>query len=131
MEIRERCDAVKLQIDKRSPVYLQIVDYFKEQIASGQLRKGEEIPSRRELAGLLKVNPNTVQRAYKKMEEEGLIFTEGNLPSRVTRDEKVIQHVRHELLTSSLQEFVSTAKKLRIPLEQLVENLKREYESSD
>lgn len=122
---------MKLQIDKRSPVYLQIVDYFKEQIASGQLRKGEEIPSRRELAGLLKVNPNTVQRAYKKMEEEGLIFTEGNLPSRVTRDEKVIQHVRHELLTSSLQEFVSTAKKLRIPLEQLVENLKREYESSD
>ena len=53
-----------LKLDNRTPVYVQVIQYFKEQIASGALEMGEEIPSRRELASKLKINPNTVQRAY-------------------------------------------------------------------
>ena len=73
---------MELNINSRDPVYLQVVRYFKEQIATGKLNAGEEIPSRRELAGMLKINPNTAQKAYKEMEEQRLITTERNFPSR-------------------------------------------------
>src|SRR5690606_35869669 len=91
-------DGMKIQFNNRDPVYLQVVRYFKEEIARGNLEPGEEIPSRRELANQLKINPNTAQRAYKEMEEQGLIFTEGNMPSRITKDEAVLKQVREELI---------------------------------
>lgn len=62
----------------REPVYIQVVRYFKEQIATGQIGAGDKIPSRRELASVMKINANTAQKAYKEMEEQGLIVTEGN-----------------------------------------------------
>lgn len=118
---------VKLNIDNRSPVYLQLIEYFKEQIASGKLAMGEEIPSRRELARTLNINPNTVQRAYREMEEMGLIYTDGNMPSKVTRDETVIKKVREELVQDALEHFVSTIKTLQIPLEDIYPLLEKTY----
>lgn len=118
---------MKLNIDNRSPVYLQLIEYFKEQIASGKLAMGEEIPSRRELARTLNINPNTVQRAYREMEEMGLIYTDGNMPSKVTRDETVIQKVREELVQDALEHFVSTIKTLQIPLEDIYPLLEKTY----
>lgn len=118
---------MKLNIDNRSPVYLQLIEYFKEQIASGKLAMGEEIPSRRELARTLNINPNTVQRAYREMEEMGLIYTDGNMPSKVTRDETVIKKVREELVQDALEHFVSTIKTLQIPLEDIYPLLEKTY----
>ena len=59
----------------REPVYLQIIRYIKQQVVRGELNPGDTIPSRREMAQLLKVNPNTVQKSYKEMEEMGIINT--------------------------------------------------------
>jgi|SRR5699024_6809469 len=119
---------MKFEIDSRSPVYIQVTRYFKEQIASGQLEMGEVIPSRRELAATLKINPNTVQRAYKEMEEVGLIYTDGNMPSKVTRDEQVIKQVREELVTSALDKFVVTIRNLHIPLDDILPLLQKSYD---
>lgn len=55
------------------PIYLQIIGEFKRQIAVGGLKPGDKIPSQRDLAGTLKVNANTVQRAYREMEVLGLV----------------------------------------------------------
>lgn len=118
---------MKLNIDNRSPVYLQLIEYFKEQITSGKLAMGEEIPSRRELARTLNINPNTVQRAFREMEEMGLIYTDGNMPSKVTRDETVIKKVREELVQDALEHFVSTIKTLQIPLEDVYPLLEKTY----
>lgn len=122
---------MNFEIDSRSPVYLQVIRYFEEQIASGQLEMGMEIPSRRELAARLKINPNTVQRAYKEMEENGLIYTDGNMPSKVTRDEAVIKEVREQLVSSALGEFVEAMRNLQIPLEDIVLLLEKSYENAD
>ncbi len=64
-----------LQIDERSgvPVYRQMMDQFKYYVAGGTLRPGDQIPSIRELAAALSVNPTTVVKAYTELEREGVI----------------------------------------------------------
>ena len=66
-----------VQLDYRDarPIYTQIVDNFKSQIVAGILQKGEKLPSVRELAGELAINPNTIQRAYRELETAGWIAT--------------------------------------------------------
>ena len=66
-----------VQLDYRDarPIYTQIVDNFKSQIAAGILQSGEKLPSVRELAGELAINPNTIQRAYRELEQAGWIAT--------------------------------------------------------
>ena len=118
---------MQLKLNSRVPVYVQVVRYFKEQIANGTIEPGEEMPSRRELANKLKINPNTVQRAYKEMEELGLIYTEGNLPSKVTKDEKIIRTVREDLLTEAVHHFVSSIQALHIPLDEIIPLIEKSY----
>ena len=57
------------------PIYAQIIDGFREQIATGILQPGEKLPSVRELAAELAINPNTIQRSYRQLEMEGWIVT--------------------------------------------------------
>ena len=57
------------------PIYAQIIDGFKEQITAGILRTGDKLPSVRELATELAINPNTIQRAYRSLESDGWIVT--------------------------------------------------------
>ena len=66
-----------VQLDYRDarPIYTQIVDNFKSQICAGILQSGEKLPSVRELAGELAINPNTIQRAYRELEIAGWIAT--------------------------------------------------------
>lgn len=118
---------MKINFNKRDPVYVQVVRYFKEQIAMGTYEPGAEIPSRRELANQLKINPNTAQRAYKEMEEEGLIFTEGNNPSKITRDENIIATVREELIMEAVETFVTSIKPINVPLDEVIGLVKEKY----
>lgn len=120
---------MNVNFNNRDPVYVQVIRHFKEQIAKGYFEPGQEIPSRRELANQLKINPNTVQRAYKEMEEQGLIFTEGNMPSRITKDETVLQGVREELITEAVDDFIGSIKAIKVPLSEVIEMVKEKYDS--
>ena len=66
---------VHLDYRDARPIYGQIVDGFREQIISGVLRSGDKLPSVRELAAELTINPNTIQRAYRQLELDGWIAT--------------------------------------------------------
>ncbi|WP_121638982.1 GntR family transcriptional regulator [Virgibacillus sp. Bac330] len=119
---------MKINFNRREPVYVQVVRHFKQQIAKNMLEPGQEIPSRRELAGELKINPNTVQRAYKEMEEQGLIYTERNLPSKITRNEQVLQAVREELIMDAVDQFVTTVQSVQVPFDEIITIVKQKYE---
>ncbi|KQO18250.1 GntR family transcriptional regulator [Paenibacillus sp. Leaf72] len=111
----------------RDPVYLQVVKFFKEQLVIGKMEAGQIIPSRRELGALLKINPNTAQKAYKEMEEQQLIVTEGNSPSRITTDENVLRAIRAELIGEAVEAFVASVRKIDVPVEELLELVKHKY----
>ncbi|MFC4321479.1 GntR family transcriptional regulator [Litchfieldia salsa] len=122
---------MNVNFNNRDPVYLQIVRYFKEKIAIGELKPGEEIPSRRELANRMKVNPNTAQRAYKEMEEQGLIYTEKNHPSKITTDNKVLGMVREELLVEAVDVFVTSVRSINVPVDELLDLVRVKYIAND
>ncbi|GIQ71359.1 GntR family transcriptional regulator [Xylanibacillus composti] len=118
---------MNVSFNNRDPIYLQVVRYFKAEIAAGRLRAGDEIPSRRELAALLKINPNTAQRSYKEMEEQSLIITEGNSPSRITSDEGILKSIRQELIRDAVDTFLASIRGMDIPVEELLEQVRDRY----
>ncbi|MGE7917179.1 GntR family transcriptional regulator [Lysinibacillus xylanilyticus] len=118
-----------VKFNNRDPVYVQVIRHFKEQIAKGYFEPGQEIPSRRELANQLKINPNTAQRAYKEMEEQGLIFTEGNMPSCITKDEAVLKSVREELIVEAVDLFLGSIKSIDVPLSEVLELVKKKHDA--
>ncbi len=67
---------IHLDHGDRRPLYEQIKEKLKELIISGAVKEGEKIPSVRELANILAINPNTIQHAYKELEDEGYIYSQ-------------------------------------------------------
>ena len=66
---------VHLDYRDAKPIYTQIVENFRSQIATGILQPGDKLPSVRELAAQLSINPNTIQRAYRELEQQAMIQT--------------------------------------------------------
>jgi GntR family transcriptional regulator len=65
----------QIDLNSRKAIYEQVVDNFKRLIITGVMREDERVPSVRELASGLTVNPNTVQKAYRELETQGYIYT--------------------------------------------------------
>lgn len=114
-----------IQFDKRLPVYEQIIDYVKRQIVSGEWELGSELPSRREFASQIQVNPNTVQRAFREMEEMGLISTGNNVMSRVTDNPQLIGQLKQEMLQEAIQIFADSIYPLHVSNEEVMEQLEQ------
>ena len=85
------------------PIYTQIADNFRNQIRAGILAEGDKLPSVRELAGELTINPNTIQRAYRELEHEGFIYSMTGKGSFVSPLEEV-DNGRKAAKTAQFQE---------------------------
>ena len=99
------------------PIYLQIVGYIKRGIVAGTIPDGAEMPSRRMLSALLGVNPNTVQKSYAMLEEEGLIHSRSGAKSCVAADDAAIRRLRGELLGQKLKTIIDAMKLMGMTLE--------------
>ena len=109
--------------DARS-IYTQIADQFRKQIRAGILVPGEKLPSVRELAAELAINPNTIQRAYRELEAEGYIASVSGKGSFVCRIDSEIEPEMENLWRN----FSSAAEKLiesGVTLEALIQYLKQ------
>lgn len=111
----------------REPVYLQIVRYIKQLVIKGILKPGDPVPSRREMAVNIKVNPNTVQKAYKEMEDMGLITTVRTHQSTITTDEKILSNIRTQLIQESLQLFIDNMKAIDVKKEEVLDIINKSY----
>ena len=81
------------------PIYAQIIDSFKEQITAGILKTGDKLPSVRELASELAINPNPIQRSYRALEADGWIVTVPGKGCFVSANASCQEQERNRLLT--------------------------------
>ena len=107
---------LKLQIDFRSglPIYTQIVNQVQAQVVSGVLEPGDQLPTVRALAEELRVNFNTVARAYRLLDEERIISTQQGRGTYITEipPPKVSEKLRTEMLEALAERYISEAMRL-------------------
>ncbi|GFN23420.1 MAG: GntR family transcriptional regulator [Thermoanaerobacteraceae bacterium] len=117
----------QLDFRDRRPLHEQIKDQVKKLIITGVLQPDERIPSVRELAQMLAVNPNTIQRAYKELEAEGYIYSIRSKGSFVAQRDPTVSNPRREELLRELERNVAELMYLREPLENLIETIRAIY----
>jgi GntR family transcriptional regulator len=120
-----------LQIDHHSgqPIYRQVIDQIRRQVVVGQLRQGEQLPSVRDLASQLRVNPMTVSKTYSLMEMEGLLERRrgvGLFVVALAKDKA--GRTRADMLEEALTRAVVTAIQLEIPQDEARDMLTRLYQ---
>lgn len=101
-----------IQIDPRSssPIYEQIIKQMKELCLKGILKPGEKVPSVRELSSMIVANPNTVSKAYKELEREGVIETLRGRGTYVTETVQIkMNEEKVEMLKEQLKSIVVDA----------------------
>ena len=104
----------KFVIEDDSPIYLQIIRFIKRGIVAGTIHDQDEVPSRRMLSALLGVNPNTIQKAYHLLEEEGIMVSKTGAKSFVTISEADIQRIRMELLCKETMLWIDAMKEMKV-----------------
>ena len=105
-------------LEDDSPIYLQIIRYVKRGIVSGAIENGEEMISRRALSAFLGVNPNTIQKAYHMLEEEGIIRSRTGAKSCVEVDEVMKRCIRETLLGQDTVNWVQAMKQMGVSKEE-------------
>lgn len=99
-------------IQEGSPIYQQILLHIKRGIVAGTVLDGDELPSRRVLSSLLGVNPNTIQKAYRLLEEEALIQSRSGAKSCMVLNAEKIQQIRQSLLEEDAQNAVYSLRQM-------------------
>lgn len=118
---------VNLEFNPERPIYLQIIDEIKKRIVRGDLKLGEKLPSQRELAAIMSVNPNTVQRAYRELEDTKIAETlrgQGTFVSSTIS----IKELQKDLAERALGEFLTEMSELGLSHSEIKELLEKALE---
>ena len=99
------------------PIYTQLTQQITLAILSGSIPSGGRLPTVRELAAEAGVNPNTVQKAFKQLEDEGLVTSRAGAKSCIQVTPEQIAALRRELLETEMQAMVDAAKRLGLTRE--------------
>lgn len=118
----------ELTLNNEKPVYLQLADYVKKKIFLEEIKDGDELPSRRELAGTLGINPNTVQKAYKELESQGILTTSSNVKSVVAVNSCVKDRIKEELKKEATLKYIEYLKSINLSFKEAIELLTELWE---
>ena len=108
----------------RRPIYEQIVSRFKEMILAGVIKADEQLPSVRQLAMELSINPNTIQRAYSDMEREGIIYCVKGRGNFVAPTGTLLEKKKRELF-ENLERDVKDLQNMGVSKQEIIDRLKK------
>lgn len=117
---------MQYNFDNERPIYIQLVEMLKIEIISGRIKCGEKLSSVRDFAGLLKVNPNTMQKALIELEREGLIFTERTNGKYVTNNGDLIKKEKSKLAYQLTNKYIEDMCNIGIDKFKIIDYLKNE-----
>jgi GntR family transcriptional regulator len=108
------------------PIYLQILQRLCRQVVRGEIEAGDKLPSVREMALHIGVNPNTVQRVYGELERLEIVETRRGLGSFITENEVRLNQLREELKSEQIGSFIKDMKETGFRREEILEGVRRE-----
>lgn len=117
--------------NENEPIYIQVYNHILIQIATGKYPVGEKIPSVRELSIKLKINPNTISKALKELENLNIIYVKRGIGNFVSEDEDKIRSLKEDILKKITTNFIENLKKLGITLSEVKNILNKTEKGED
>ena len=106
--------------DEKSPIYIQLAHKLKYDILSGRLLPGENIPSIRSMAAMLRLNVNTVARSYRLLNQDGLVYTHRNKNYNVTSDSVLVNQKRLQEVELLCRNYIRAMTELGFSLKDIL-----------
>jgi GntR family transcriptional regulator len=119
---------VRINANDGIPIYLQVVNQIKYQVAAGRLKSGEELPPIRALAEKLLVNPNTIARAYRELELAGIVEKRRTAGSFISdQGSPLARRERTKILTDRIDQLLAEADSMDVEIEEIVKLLQQRH----
>ena len=118
-------ESMDLEFDDKMPIYLQIMDRIKMDIVTEKLKSKDKLPSVREMAMNLKVNPNTLQRAYQELERLGIVYTQRGMGTFVGAKENMVNELKQEMAKEVMDSFILGMKHLGFTDQEIIESISK------
>lgn len=116
---------MELEFDDKMPIYLQIMDRIKMDIVTEKLKANDKLPSVREMAINLKVNPNTLQRAYQELERLGIVYTQRGMGTFVGERENMVDDLKQEMAKDVIGSFILRMKCLGFTEQEIIASISK------
>lgn len=119
------------EFDENIPIYIQIMNIIKKDIANKKINIGEKLPSVREISSNLRVNPNTVQRAYQELEREGITYTLRGTGTFIKEDINMIDELKKEMAKDVIETFLSGMRELGFKQEEIINIISTKFSKEE
>ncbi|QEK11348.1 GntR family transcriptional regulator [Crassaminicella thermophila] len=119
---------IQIDLKNRKPIYEQLIEKFKQLIINDVLKADEKIPSVRDLAKQLTINPNTIQKAYRELERQGYIYSVRGRGSFVSKEIEKVDENKVERLKNEIIKNLSELIYLGLEKEALMQLLEETYD---
>lgn len=106
------------------PIYMQLMEQIQLRIICGKYKAGAKLPSVREIASKISVNPNTIQKALTELEKTGLVFSKRTSGRFITEDIEIIKHIRCNLAKDTVTSFFKNMNEIGYTQDEIVELVK-------
>ncbi|MEJ6949621.1 GntR family transcriptional regulator [Natronospora cellulosivora (SeqCode)] len=117
---------MQVNFDTSKPIYEQIIDQIKKKLVRKELNPGDKLPSQRDMAKEIEVNPNTIQRAYREMELIGLVETRRGKGTFLKEEESMVIEIKREMAKDAASKFIKEMKSLGYSIEEILQSVKNE-----
>ena len=114
------------EFNDKSPIYLQIMDIIKMDIVIGKLKSNDKLPSVREMATNMNVNPNTLQRSYQELERLGIVYTQRGTGTFVGESENMVDDLKREMAKEVIDSFILRMKNLGFDDSEIIKSVSKE-----
>ncbi len=108
-----------VDLKSRKPIYEQLIESVKSSVVKGFMKPDEPLPSVRQLAGELAINPNTIQKAYAELERQGIVYSVPGKGSFVSSDVGYVKAAHKNEILSQLRALAKQAKDSGVSTEEI------------
>lgn len=106
-----------------TPIYIQIMNLIKSDIINKKINCGEQLPSIRDMSVKYMVNPNTMQKVFKELEREGIVFTKRGMGTFVMEDYSMIKILKESMANEVMDNFLQAMKELGFDDKEIIQNI--------